>query len=318
MSGRHPRLHVILSENWTMADPRDLVRFVGLASVVERAGLDGVMIGEHVVMGPNSAFRGEPENPRDWLMAGNQDPRYPHPSSMVVLSAMAAVTERIQLTAGALLTPLRHPLTLAKDLATLDLVSRGRLVVIPGVSWQREEYAALGVPFTRRGKILDEQLEIWRRLWSEGSPVSAAGEHFMFDEIYVEPAPFRAGGPALWAGGKEVSPWLIRRAARYASGFFPIVAPKPEDMELLDHALAAQGRSMSDLRIASFVFGPPFQGADDLLDLDRALAGVPDLLSLGVTDLVVKPAQFVNDVDRLGDFCSDLRLRVRAISSAVL
>src|SRR5690606_11578448 len=137
------RLYAILSENWTMTDPRDLRGFVDHATVLEDAGFTGVMLGEHVTMGPHSDHLGAPENPRDWLKSGNQPPDYPHPSGLHVLSAMAAVTSRLQLLAGAVLAPLRHPLALAKDLSTLDLISRGRLTFIPGVSWQREEYEAL-------------------------------------------------------------------------------------------------------------------------------------------------------------------------------
>ena len=114
---------------------------------------------------------------------------------------------------GALLTPLRHPLIVAKELATLDLLSEGRLIAMPTVSWQREEYEALGVPFEARGAILDEQLEIWHRLWTVGSPVSADGEHFRFPAVFIEPPPHRVGGPELWIGGLTFAPWAIRRVS---------------------------------------------------------------------------------------------------------
>lgn len=305
-----PNLYLILSETWTMTDPRDLRGFVDHATTAERAGFDGVMVGEHVVMGPNSAFRGVPENPRDWLMAGNQDPRYPHPGSLVLLSAMAAVTTRLRLVAGALLSPLRHPLALAKDLATLDLVSRGRLVVIPGVSWQEEEYAALGVPFHRRGRILDEQLEIWHRLWTNGSPVSFDGDHFCFSETFVEPQPSRRGGPELWIGGKTVSPWALRRVARYGNGFFPIVPPSEDDLGTLADLMAEQGRHVSELQLGGFVFGPPFPDATSLLDLDAALESVPGMLAKGISNLVLKPSQFIDTASELEELCREVRRKV--------
>ena len=113
---------------------------------------------------------GCPANPRDYALPGNQDPATPWPSPLVLLSAIAAATTRIRLVAGALISPLRHPLATAKDLATLDRLSGGRLVVQPTVSWHRDEYDALGVPFGQRGEILDEQLEIWAEAWN-GSPV---------------------------------------------------------------------------------------------------------------------------------------------------
>jgi probable F420-dependent oxidoreductase len=308
------KLYLILSESWTMTDPRDLRRFVQYAVDAEEAGFDGVMVGEHVVMGPNSAFRGKPENPRDWIMAGNQESSFPHPSNLVLLSAMAAVTSRIRLIAGALLTPLRHPLALAKDLATLDLVSEGRLVVIPGVSWQEEEYAALNVPFHARGAILDEQLEIWQRLWTDGSPVAYSGKNFQFGDAYVEPQPYRPGGPEIWIGGKTVSPWAIRRAVRHGRGFFTIVPPTQADLDGLSAAMSAAGREMSELELAAFVFGPPFKDATSLLDIDEALETVPSLLQRGVSHLVFKPSQFIDDGNDLGAFCRSVKAKVEALS----
>ena len=129
----------------------------------EDAGFDAVMVSEHVVLGPDAEADGLPSNPRDYALPGNQDPAMPWPSSLVLLSAVAAATTRLRLVAGAIIPPLRHPLLLAKDLATLDLLSEGRLVVQPTVSWHRAEYDALGVPFGSRGALLDEHLAAWER-----------------------------------------------------------------------------------------------------------------------------------------------------------
>src|SRR5690349_447243 len=133
-----PRMCLILSENWTMTCGRDLLRLVRWAREAEDAGFDSVMISEHIVLGPAAGANGIMVNPRDYALPGNQDPATPWPSSVVLLSAIAATT-RIRLVAGALISPLWHPLTTAKDLATLDRLSGGRLVVQPTVSWHREE-----------------------------------------------------------------------------------------------------------------------------------------------------------------------------------
>ena len=135
-----PKLVLVLSENWTLTPSRDLRTLVRLAVEAEDAGIDAVMVSEHVVLGRGADAGGVPSNPRDYALPGNQDPATPWPSSLVLLSAVAAATTRLRLVAGAIIAPLRHPLLLAKDLATLDLLAEGRLVVQPTVSWHRAEY----------------------------------------------------------------------------------------------------------------------------------------------------------------------------------
>lgn len=308
-------MFLLLSEIWTMTDPRDLRRVVELAVEAEKAGFDGVMVGEHVVSGPNSAINGTPLNPRDWLRVGNQPPLYPHPSSLHLLAAIAVATTRLRLLAAALLTPLRHPLIIAKELATVDLLSQGRLTILPSVSWQKEEYDALGVPFEKRGKILDEQLQIWERLWTQGSPVSWEGEMFQFQNAYVEPQPWQPGGPKLWFGGRGLKPHLLRRAVRYGKGYWPVVPLNLEETATLREALVAAGRSPDDFEMGAMLSGPPFKGADDLLDLDEALEPVRGLWDRGVTTFLIKPSVFLDDDAQIGDFCREVVAKVEAITA---
>jgi probable F420-dependent oxidoreductase len=309
-----PRLLLILTENWTMRPEPDVADLVRFAVEAERAGIDGVMVSEHVVLGPSADEAGLPVNPRDYALPGNQDPATPWPSPLVLLSAVAAATSRIRLVAGALISPLRHPLASAKDLATLDRLSGGRLIVQPTVSWHRDEYAALGVPFGRRGEILDEQLEIWARAWS-GSPVSYGGHHFSFGEIWVEPQPVRRGGPPLWFGGSTVHPRLIARLVRYGSGFNPLGTPSDEGLARLSAALTAAGRDPGELEYVGGTRGV-FAGPDGVADLDRALAGVPGQMARGFTTICVKPSQFIDSAAGIGAFCRDLVGRVAAFGGS--
>ena len=297
------RVILTLSEIWTMTDPRDLRRFMDYARIAEEAGISGLMVGEHLVMGPSADRNGAPLNPRDWVMAYNQPPDTPYPASLPLLAAMAAVTSKIRLIAGALLAPLRQPLLMAKELGTVDLLSEGRLVVLPTVSWQSEEYEALGVDFHNRGKMLDEHLEIWKRLWRDGSPVSFDGEIYRFSDIYMEPSPHRPGGPAIWTGGKFFSSWMVRRAVAYGNGLFPIVPPSEDQFAELDEAMRRAGREMSELELVAQVPTPAFTDATGLLDLDKTLANVPDLVAKGFTTLLLKPSQFIDDGAEFEDFC---------------
>jgi alkanesulfonate monooxygenase SsuD/methylene tetrahydromethanopterin reductase-like flavin-dependent oxidoreductase (luciferase family) len=140
----------VLTENWTMTDPRDIRGIVRMAQEAEDAGFDMVMVSDHVLLGPSAGSQGRMDNPRDYAMPGNQDPFTAWPSNIVLLSAVAAATTRVRIGAIALIAPLRHPLVLAHDLATLDLLSEGRLVIQPTVSWHKDEYDAIGVPWGRR------------------------------------------------------------------------------------------------------------------------------------------------------------------------
>ena len=302
----------VLTENWTMVDPRDIRDLVRMAQEAEDAGFDMVMVSDHVLLGPSAGSQGRMANPRDYAMPGNQDPATAWPSSMVLLSAIAAATTRIRIGAIALIAPLRHPLVLAKDLATLDLLSEGRLVIQPTVSWHADEYAALEVPFGSRGRILDEQLEIWRRVWSH-SPASFAGEFFSFDKVYLEPKPTRPEGPRMWFGGEQLHPKLLDRLLTYGSGFHPLGRPREEDVALLQAGLAAQGRSLTDLEL---VGGTRVEFPDDnsCAPLAPALEGIPQQLAMGFTTFCIKPSIFIDDRAEHAAFCRRVIDEVSALT----
>jgi probable F420-dependent oxidoreductase len=306
------RLLLILTENQTMRPPPDVSDLVAFAVAAERAGIDGVMVSEHIVLGPSANSSGLPLNPRDYAMPGNQDPAMPWPSPIVLLSAIATATSRLRLVAGAIISPLRHPLALAKDLATLDRLSRGRLIVLPTVSWHADEYAALGVPFHQRGELLDEQLEIWSRAWT-ASPVSFTGKHYNFAEVWLEPKPYRPDGLPLWFGGSSVHPRLINRIVRYGAGFNPLGQPTNTDLARLADALKAAGRDPSDLEYVGGTRGRfPTPGA--VADLDEALATIPSQMARGFTTICVKPSQFIDNQAHLADFCRDLVAKVSLLA----
>jgi probable F420-dependent oxidoreductase len=311
-----PKLVVMLSEVWTMADPRDLRGLVNLAVEAERAGADGVLIGEHVVMGPTASRDGLPANPRDWYGGWNQDPATPHPANLELLSAIASVTTSLRLLAVALLTPLRHPLVVAKQLATLDLLSEGRLVFMPSASWHEDEYDALGVPFEARGAILDEQLEIWAKTWSS-DVVSHHGAHFDFEGISVEPRAWRPEGPRVWIGGLRLTNRALRRVVSYGSGFFPGFAPTEEELERLRAGLERAGRTLDEIELAMWLGrGTPFPDPTSTKALEADLDVVATNLNRGIGTVVMKPSQYIDDPAQLADLCRDaiagLRGRVRA------
>jgi len=308
-----PRVVIILSENWTLADPRDLPALVRMAVQAEEAGFDAVMMSEHVALGTGSDADGVPENPRDYALPGNQDPSMPWPDPLVVLSAVASATTRLRLVASSIIAPLRHPLLLAKQVATLDLLSGGRLVVQPTVSWHRAEYEALGVPFEQRGDLLDEHLAAWRVLWRD-SPASFEGRHYRFRDVFLEPKPFRPEGPALWFGGQTVHDRLLRRIVAYGSGFNPLGSPTDEDLERLRRAMAEAGRDPSELEMVGGTRGR-FPDATSTADLGEALESIPAQLERGFTTICIKPSQFIDGLDAFPAFSREVVERVAQMTS---
>ena len=305
-----PRVVMVLSENWTLVPPRDLRGLVEMAVTAEAAGVHTVMLSEHVVLGPQAGAAGRMENPRDYAAPGNQAPDTPWPDSLVLASAIAARTERLRIALAAVILPLRHPLLLAKQLATLDLLAAGRLVVQPTVSWAADEYAALGVPFARRGAILDEQLEAMHAAWNH-SPASHAGSHFAFHDVHCEPRPYRPPGPAMWFGGQRLHPPLLRRLVRYGSGFHPFGAPSDEDLDLLSGAMQAAGRDPGQLEMIGGIRAR-FPAPDRPADLDEALAPVRDLVARGFRSICFKPSMYTDDPAELGDLCRRVVAAVEA------
>jgi len=266
------------------------------------------MISEHIALGPSAGAAGIMPNPREYALPGNQDPATPWPSSVVLLSAIAAVTERIRLVAGAVIAPLRHPLLIARELGSLDLLSGGRLVVLPTVSWLEEEYAALGVPFRCRGDLLDEHLRAWAVLWRD-TPVSYAGTHYSFRDVYFEPKAFRAEGPALWLGGTGMHRRMLERIVRYGDGFNPLGRPSAGQMRRLREALLAAGRDPRGLELVGGTRAV-FPDSGGVADLGQALATIPPQAGEGFTTFCIKPSQFTDDPSGVGRLCRDIIRRV--------
>lgn len=308
-----PRMVLVLTENGTMRPRPDVADLVAMAVDAETAGFDAVMVSEHVVLGRSADAAGRPANPRDYALPGNQDPATPWPAPLPLLAAVAARTSRLRLVAGALISPLRHPLTTAKELATLDRLSRGRLVVLPTVSWHRDEYDALGVPFAHRGALLDEQLEVWEGAW-KASPFRYDGHRYRFGEVWVEPKPWRAGGPPLWFGGSSVHDRLVRRLVRFGAGFNPLGTPSGAELHRLHAALRAAGRDPADVEHVGGTRGR-FAGPDGVADLGEALATIPAQLARGFGTICIKPSQFVDDLEGFGAWCETVMAAVGALGS---
>ena len=286
----------------------DLSALVEMAVAAEEAGWGTVMVSEHVVLGRGADANGLPANPRDWAYPGNQEPTMAWPDPFVLLGAVAGATTTIRLAASAVIAPLRHPLHLATQVATLDRLARGRLVVQPTVSWHRAEYDALGVDFHQRGRILDEQLQVLETVWRD-EPASHHGAHFDFDDIHVQPQPWRPDGPRLWFGGQSLHPALQRRLVRYGHGWNPLGTPSEADWDALRGAFAAHGREVADLELVGgtrAAFPDDHSPAPTEPMIDQVVAKVAD----GWTTICIKPSLYLDDVDAFPQWAADVHARV--------
>lgn len=311
MAAKKPKLLLALSELFTLVGKQeDEYRHLEFAKIAEQTGFDGVFVSEHVVMGPSANANGIADNPRAFVLPHMQDPATPWPSPLIKLAAMAGATESIRILSLALLAPLRHPIHLAKEIATLDLISRGRLTVLPTVSWHSEEYQALQIPFAERGKRLDEHLAIWHKLWRE-TPVSHHGEFYQFDDVYFEPKPYR-DVPNIWFGGGELNEKVINRIVKYGSGFMPAFFPDKNEFDSLARAMQAAGRSFDELELTTWLV-PEFDDATSVGDFDQTLdEQIERIVDVGYTHIGIKPSCFIDDIDAMGDFCEHVVKRLDA------
>jgi probable F420-dependent oxidoreductase len=261
---------------WTASGVDAFDLEISLAETAEEQGFDGVFFGDRMLSHVGSGEQGVYNST--------------HTELFVTLSALAARTTKIHLGSLVLVVPFRHPVHLAKLTSSLDLLSKGRLILGVGAGWNDEEFATLGIDKAEAPRRLVEGIEAMRLLWT-GEPVSYDGEHVRFDRIAVEPTPHRAGGPPIWLGSfspsgraiweiQELTPPIERvleRVGRYADGWAPLLystkVARSIDPELLGRAwervqehAAAGGRANA----VEFVFSHWFYAIETKQDEEDA------------------------------------------------
>jgi probable F420-dependent oxidoreductase len=194
----------------------------------ERLGFHSATIADHIVF-PTSVSSKYP------YAADGVHPS--HGDALEQLSLMAFVagkTERLRLVTSVMIVPHRNPLLAAKMIATIDVLSRGRVTIGAGVGWMREEFEAIRAPdFDKRGAVSDEYIAIMKKLWT-ASPASHAGEHYQFEPVRCEPLPVQKPHPPIWIGGHTQA--ALSRAARLGDGWHPLGAVDPEPLAPPDFA----------------------------------------------------------------------------------
>ncbi len=258
-----------------------------LARTAEEAGFESIWTVDHVVVpaGYRSTY---PYDPSGRLPSGEDAP---FPDPLIWLAYVARETSTIRLATGILILPERNPVVLAKELATLDYLSSGRVILGVGLGWMEEEFVALGIPFEGRGRRAEESIAAMRALWGQ-ERARFEGATVRFTDVYLRPQPRSGTIPVHIGGHSEVA---ARRAGRIGDGFFPFGVDRRELRHLVEvtrRSAEAAGRDPSSVEVTASSY---------CTDAAEAIADVRALGDLGVTRVVVPAALF------RGDVCSALR-----------
>jgi probable F420-dependent oxidoreductase len=249
---------------------------LALCKRAEAAGFESVWGGEHVIM-PDAIASKYPYTPDGKIPA---EPETPIPDPLIWLAFAAAAAPTLRLGTCILIVPQRNPLILAKELATLDQLSGGRVELGLGVGWMKEEFDALGVPWEKRGARNDEYIEAMRALW-QGPHAEFHGDFVDFEPATCSPRPVNGSIPVIVGGDSDAA---ISRAVRIADGYFPGEGDIEQLSALLNRVRQAAEKAGRDP--ASIEFSAIF--GSQIADPEK---GVEQMASIGV-DRIMIPAFF--------------------------
>jgi probable F420-dependent oxidoreductase len=289
----------------------------------EALGFSSVMIADHVVF-PVSIHSKYP-----YTVTGAFPGQGDALEQLTLMAFIAAKTRTLRLVSSVMIVPHRNPVVTAKMLATIDVLSRGRVTVGVGVGWLREEFQALAAPdFDRRGSVSDEYIRIMKTLWTE-CPASFAGEFYRFEAVRCLPVPVQKPHPPIWVGGHGKA--ALRRVARLGDGWHPVGANPavplrpPELAALLDELrrlTEAEGRDPSRLTISykAPVYDPS-QPLDERTGERRPFSGSPgdiedDIAAfarLGVSEIIFdfRSEGLAESLERMDRFAPVIRSTAR-------
>jgi len=263
----------------------DAAAAVELMQAGEEAGFESAWTVDHVVVpeGYQSAY---PYSADGKMASGAND--LPLPDLLIWLAYVAARTERINLATGILIVPQRNPVVTAKQIATLDHLSGGRMLLGIGVGWLEEEFKTLNADFASRGATTDEYIQVMRELWQAEKP-TFHGDSVDFDAAHCQPQPINGSVPIIVGGHSKAA---ARRAGKFGDGFFPARGAPEELFTLARETAAEQGR---DREALTFTISAP----EDLGDLPRLAALGVERVLVPVSGMAGLPAAISNPDEAL-------------------
>lgn len=263
----------------------DVDSMVTIAKAAEAAGLESVWTGEHVVL-PDPRVPPSPSDPQTSFL----DPA-------VALSHIAAHTQRIRLGSGVIILPQRNPLVLAKELASVDVVSKGRLIFGLGAGYLEPEFRAIGAPFEDRGAVTDEAIEAIKALWEMERP-EYTGRFFKFKGIDAQPRPLQKPHPPIVVGG--MSRLGVLRAARYGNGWYGFLTDVDSTSERIGwlRVFTANGLRPAELGQAEISVTPPKRLTRELVDRYEAI-GVHRLIPALNATTLEGALRFVDEIGEI-------------------
>jgi len=295
-----PQLSIML-RTYAAEDQGTWQPVLDVARAADAAGVDRVLVSDHVVFGEHLEAYGRAETGG---VEGGKQPTGPDGhwlEPLTTLTVLCGMTSRVRLGTNILIAALRRPVVLAKAAATLDVLSGGRLDLGVGIGWQREEYEAAGLDFGTRGRQLDLTLEVCQTLWREPrAGVDLPG--LAFDGIHMMPKPRQPGGVPIWVSGR-LNERVARRLARFGSGWIPWGEDADDlasSVPRMREAVAAVGGDGDAMQVAGTL--PTVRREDRSTDLDATMERVLPLVAAGVTDFrayVPVPSGYEAAVDSL-------------------
>jgi len=278
----------IMLRTFAPEDPGGWGHIIDLACAADTAGVDRLVMSDHVVFGEDLEAYADPAKggSRGGKQPTGPDGHWLEPVSTIAY--LAALTTRVRFETNILIAALRRPVVLAKELATIDVLSGGRLDLGVGVGWQREEYDAAGLSYEKRGRLLDHTIEVCQLLWREQT-AAYDSDGLTFDKIHQMPKPLQPGGVPVWVSG-TVNARSMQRLAKFGSGWIPW-GDDAEDVASgiakMRAAVSELGRDPSDLGVVGNLMME--RNADGEVDLEATMAKAPAMVEAGVTDFRLYP-----------------------------